>query len=258
MKKLYPRILLFVFSFCPLTIFSQLNNGGINAYFGIDGDILSNYVKYGPATGLIASDDWFSAIPSSYNVIDTSNASNYLAFLQGGGNTYFSKRMSVPLYSKINGKLWLDAVYGRDFIATSPMFDSTVFSIAAKNGDNPVNWQGGTSNIPDKTDLLDVYAHMRRDGINVHDSLWLFTGVSTVGTNGSRYFDIELYKDNFAYNSVTGTFVTAGPDAGHTQWKFDASGNIIQTGDMILAVNYTPGAAPVGYSHLGGPSTFGL
>ncbi|HEV3249441.1 MAG TPA: hypothetical protein VGZ71_00710, partial [Puia sp.] len=72
-----------------------------------------------------------------------------------------------------------------------------------------------------------------------------FTGVSTVGTAGSRYFDIELYKNNFSYNSSTGVFTSAGPDAGHTQWKFDASGNIIQTGDMIVAVNFVPGTAPV-------------
>ena len=78
-----------------------------------------------------------------------------------------------------------------------PLIDSTVFTIAAKNGDNPTNWIGGKSNTPDKNDLLDVYAHMRRDGLNIHDSLWLFTGVSTVGTSGSRYFDVELYKNRF-------------------------------------------------------------
>src|SRR6185437_5525775 len=37
----------------------------------------------------------------------------------------------------------------------------------------------------------------------------------------------------------------AGPDAGHTQWIFDASGNITQTGDIIVAVNWSPGTAPV-------------
>src|SRR4029077_20138156 len=109
----------------------------------------------------------------------------------------------------------------------------------------PGNWFGGKSNIPDKDDLLDVYAHMRRDGLNIHDSLWLFTGVSTVGTAGSRYFDIELYKKNFSYNKLSGTFSTAGTEAGHTEWLFDASGNVTQTGDMILAANFTPGAPPV-------------
>ena len=45
------------------------------------------------------------------------------------------------------------------------------------------------------------------------------------------------------YNQTTGVFTTAGPDAGHTQWLFDAGGNLILTGDMILAVDFTPGLA---------------
>ncbi|HMH33942.1 MAG TPA: hypothetical protein VK543_12975 [Puia sp.] len=229
----------------PLPTLAQLTNGGTNAYFGVDGDTRNNYVKYGPSTGLIASDDWFSSAVSGNNIIDTSNASFYLSSLQAGNNIGFNKRMSVPLYSKLNGKLWLDAVYGRDYIASTTLLDSTAFTIASKNGDNPVNWVGGSTNFPDKNDLVDVYAHMRRDGITVHDSLWFFTGVSTVGTSGSRYFDIELYKNNFAYNAATGHFSSAGTDAGHTQWKFDASGNITQTGDMIVAVNFSPGSAPV-------------
>jgi len=231
--------------FFPLVTSAQLTNGGTDAYFGVDGDTRNNYVKYGTTSGLIPTDDWFSGISSGKNVIDTSNAAVYSALLQANGNIGFSKRMSVPLYTKMNGKLWLDAVYGRDYVATAPLTDSTVFSIASKNGDNPSNWVGGSSNVPDKTDLLDVYAHMRRDGTTVHDSLWFFTGVSTVGTSGSRYFDIELYKKDFSYNSISGAFSTAGTEAGHTEWKFDASGNITQTGDMIVAVNFTPGSAPV-------------
>jgi hypothetical protein len=243
--KLYPRALFLIVGLFPLSALAQLTNGGINAYFGVDGDTHSNYVKYGPLTGLIASDDWFSSSLSGNNIIDTSNASSYLSLLKAGNNIGFNKRMSVPLYSKLNGKLWLDAVYGRDYIGANSMIDSTGFTIASKNGDNPVNWMGGSKNFPEKDDLVDVFAHMRRDGTNVHDSLWFFTGVSTVGTTGSRYFDIELYKNNFSYNSVSGTFSSAGTDAGHTQWLFDASGNIIQTGDMIVAVNFNPGTAPV-------------
>ncbi len=244
MKPFLPA-LLFIAGFCPLFSCAQLTNGGINAYFGVDGDTRNNYVKYGPATGSIASDDWFSSSPSGKNIIDTLGAAGYLALLQSGENIGFNKRMSVPLYSKLNGKLWLDAVYGRDYIATNSLVDSTAFGSASKNGDNPVNWSGSITNFPDKDDLVDVFAHMRRDGANVHDSLWFFTGVSTVGTSGSRYFDIELYKNSFSYNAASGTFSTAGTDAGHTQWKFDAGGNITQTGDMIVAVNYSPGMAPV-------------
>jgi hypothetical protein len=244
MKSIF-TILCSFFGLFPFSSFAQLTNGGTNAYFGVDGDTRNNYVKYGTVSGLIPSDDWFSSASSSYNIIDTSNASTYSGQLQANINLAFNKRMSVPLYSKLNGKLWLDAVYGRDYLATNPLFDSTAFTIASKNGDNPTNWAGGVTNIPDKNDLVDVYAHMRRDGTTVHDSLWFFTGVSTVGTSGSRYFDIELYKNSFSYNPSTGTFTTAGTDAGHTQWLFDASGNIIQTGDMIVAVNFSPGTAPV-------------
>ena len=244
MKHFYAAILLSVF-LSPLISSAQLTNGGTNAYFGIDGDTRNNYVKYGTNSGIIASDDWFSASPFSYNIIDTSNASNLLSLLQGGANIGFNKRMSVPLFSKVNGRLWLDAAYGRDYISSNSLIDSTIFTIASKNGDDPSNWVGGSSNVPDKTDLLDVYAHMRRDGLNIHDSLWLFTGISTVGTSGSRYFDVELYKKDFSYNGLTGAFSTAGTEAGHTQWLFDAGGNVTQTGDMIIAVNFTPGMAPV-------------
>ena len=224
--------------------YAQLNNGGLYAHFGVDADTRGNYMKYGLVTGAVASDDWFSPL-SANSVIDTSNAAYYLSLLKAGANVSFTQRMSVPLYTKSNGTLWLDAAYARDFTAASALKDSTTFTGACKNGDNPSNWTGGVSSFPNKNDLIDVYAHMRRDGITIHDSLWLFTAVSTYGTTGSAYFDVELYKNSFSYNQLTGVFTTAGPDAGHTQWLFDASGNLIQTGDMILAVDFTPGSAPV-------------
>lgn len=245
MKKRYRIALFFLLLGSHAAVQAQLNNGGINALFGVDADTRNNYVKYGPVTGNLSSDDWFSFSASGKNVIDTSGAAYYNAQLQSGRNMSFFKRMSIPLYSKYNGKLWLDAAYGRDYIATSSFVDSTVFTIAAKNGDNPNNWQGGSASTPNKNDLVDVFAHMRRDGTNIHDSLWFFAGVSTVGTSGSRYYDIELYKKNLVYDSASGVFSTSGTDAGHTQWKFDASGNLTQTGDMIVAVTYSPGSAPV-------------
>jgi len=244
MKQTY-TLFLFALSCFPFGAIGQLNNGGKYANFGVDADTRSNYMKYGLVTGAVASDDWFAPSLTGNNVIDTSNAASYLSILQAGSNFSFNKRMSVPLYSKIGGKLWLDAVYGRDFSAAASLKDSTTFTIASKNGDNPSAWMGGISSFPDKNDLIDVYAHMRRDGTTVYDSLWLFTGVSTYGVNGSRYFDIELYKNSFSYSSTTGKFTTAGTSAGHTEWLFDAIGNVTQTGDMILAVTNTPGSPPV-------------
>jgi len=102
-----------------LPAFSQLNNGGLYSYFGVDADTRSNYMKYGLQTGAVASDDWFAPSLSGNNVIDTSNAAYYRSVLQAGTNFSFNKRMLVPLYSKINGKLWLDAAYGRDFSAAA-------------------------------------------------------------------------------------------------------------------------------------------
>lgn len=226
--------------------FSQLNNGGLNAFFGVDADTRAGYLKYGPATGTVSSDDWFSsATASGNNVIDTSNASYYKSLLQAGNNISFSKRMSTPYYTAVNGRLWMDALYSRDFIVNTTTVDSTVFPGGKKNGDDPGTWGGTAAIVPDKTDLVDVFAHMRRNGSSVTDSLWIFTGVATVGTSGSRYFDIELYKNRVAYNRAAGTFNTAGPDAGHVQWKFDASGNITQTGDLIIAVSYSSGVPTV-------------
>ncbi|HEY6899854.1 MAG TPA: hypothetical protein VI233_04400 [Puia sp.] len=228
-----------------LSGYCQLNNGGVYANFGIDADTRSNWVKYGPLTGALPTDDWFAPSGSGFNVIDTSNAAAYLSQLQAGMNISFNKRMAALLYAKVGGKLWLDAVYGRDFGAASSLKDTTTFTVASKNGASPVNWRGGISSFPNKNDLIDVFAHMRRDGLNVHDSLWFFTGVSTYGTTGSSYFDVELYKKSFSYSPTTHMFTTAGTSAGHTEWLFDASGNITQTGDMIIAVNFSPGSVPV-------------
>lgn len=243
MKYIIP-ILLLSAGLLPSAGLCQLNNGGLYANFGVDADTRTNWMKYGLVTGAVASDDWFAPSGSPYNVIDTSNSATYLAMLQAGDNFSFFKRMSALLYAKQGGKLWIDAVYGRDYESASQDKDTTTFTMAAKNGDNPSIWTGGVSNVPDKNDLVDVYAHMRRDGLTVHDSLWLFTGVSTFGTRGSSYFDVELYRNNLTYNGASGTFSTSGTSAGHTEWLFDASGNIIQTGDMIIAVNFTPGSVP--------------
>src|SRR5579859_6504475 len=136
MKK-YVTLLCLVAGFSPLCTIGQLNNGGLYSLFGVDADTRANYLKYGIVTGSVASDDWFAPSGTGNNVIDTSNWATYLSQLQSGANIAFSKRMSQLLFAKVNGKLWLDAAYGRDFSAAASDKDSTVFTIAAKNGDNP-------------------------------------------------------------------------------------------------------------------------
>ena len=229
----------------PLSGLAQLNNGGLYAGFGVDADTRTNNLKFGIVTGDITSDDWFAPSGRGSNVIDTSNWATYKALLSAGTNISFIKRMSQPMYARIASRLWLDAVYSRDYSSASTLKDSTMFANAAKNGDNPSAWLGGVSSTPNKNDLVDVYAHMRRDGSSVHDSLWFFTGIAAFGSAANSYYDVELYKANFSYNSTTKTFSSAGTAGGHSEWLFDAAGNVTQTGDMILAVSFMPGSTPV-------------
>ena len=231
---------------------AQLSTGGIHSYFGVDADTRAAFVKYGPTTGSIGTDDWFGPMSgANRGVIDTSNAASYLTDIQANKSISFIKRMSVPMYSKVNGSLWLDGIYARDYnnqrnaLGTYTGRDTTAFGGGSKNHTNPGSWVTYTASPADKSDIIDGFAHMRRNGLNVTDSLWFFTGISTLGTAGSRYCDVELYKKDLTYSRGTLKFTTAGTDQGHSSWKFDASGNITETGDMIIAMDMPAGSTPV-------------
>lgn len=224
---------------------AQLNNGGFHANFGVDADTKADYIKYGPRTGAVQSEDWFST-GGSRGVIDTANAFLYRSLLMQNKNISFTQRMAAPLYFKSSNSMWIDAVYSRDYLKIDTLnLDTTAFTMACKNAADPALWQGGPAGVSNKNDIMDVYTHMRRNGYNINDSLWLFTAASMVGTTGSKYYDVELFRNNVSFNPATGAFTTAGPDEGHSQWIFDRNGNIVQTGDLIIAITYNPGAAPV-------------
>ncbi len=223
---------------------AQLTMGGFHANFGIDADTRSGYQKFGPAAASVG-DDWFSFPGRTGNgVIDTTGAAYYRSQLQAGRNISFIKTMSMPAFAKVNGKLWMDAIYIRDHSIEYGK-DTTTFKGGDKNGHNPATWNGNISMVPPKIDIVDAYAHFRRDGGSVNDSLWFFSGVSTLGVEGDRYYDIELYKGDLNYNKKNGDFTSDGLSTGHTEWIFDPLGNIIQTGDLIIAVSYKAGQAPV-------------
>jgi len=148
----------------------------------------------------------------------------------------FSRLMKPLPYTTVSNRLVIDAIFHRDFHGT----DSTVFASGSnKNGMSPVTWSCPVAqNIPDKDDILDVFTHLRRAGPNVTDSLWMFGGISIQNTTGNRYFDFELYQTDIYYNRTSRTFNNYGPDAGHTSWIFDASGNVLQTGDIIFSAEF--------------------
>ena len=142
----------------------------------------------------------------------------------------------------------MDGRYVRDKQGLSgSVKDSTVFTVGAKNGQSPDTW--GTNpagaTVTDKTDIIDGYAHMRRDGIissgSNPDHLLLFMGASTSATSGNRFVDLELYKSRLIYNKVTGVFSNQGPAStgGHTSWEFNADGTVAKMGDIDVTFDYS-------------------
>jgi hypothetical protein len=237
--------------------YAQLDSAGASHVdFSVDADTRTGFQKISPQhpDSTFHHDDWFK-LPGytgrGRGVIDTTGAADLATLLKAKPNTSFIKRMALPPYATVpvtyaNGtpigyRFWVDGVYFRDNAIGD---DSTSFT-GSKNGDNPNNWIGTISPVSDKTDIIDVYTHVRTSGIRPQsDSAWFFAGVATVGTNGSRYFDIEVYREKISYDPVAKRFITEGTSEGHSEWRFDASGTVIQTGDIIISVTYAAGKAP--------------
>jgi hypothetical protein len=239
MKLLKSTILLL---FLSLQANAQITTPVVKAFFGVDADLRANYFN-----GFIQSnDDWFHNGNSGagIQIIDSTGAAATVARYVTDINyrrASIVKGMAVPMYSTINNKLLYDALFVRDHHGD----DSTTFVTSNKNGQNPADWDGtGIATTPsqpvlDKNDIYDVFVHLRRDGINLTDSLWFFGGISLQGNTGNRYFDFELYQTDIYYDRNSGTFLNAGPDAGHTSWQFDAAGNVVSAGDVIFTSEFS-------------------
>jgi hypothetical protein len=236
MKKIIHLAVLLLFSnFLTAQITSPIQK----ARFGVDGELRANYLG---GSMYFGTDDWFI----NYNVgggravIDTTGAAAMMARYAvdpAFRRQPFYRTMSVPQYSIINEKLWIDAVNIRDYNGQTGT-DETAFILSNKNGQSPANWTGGATPVLAKTDIFDMFVHVRRDGRNATDSLWFMGGMSLQGQEGQRYFDFELYQTDIFYSRATGRFSGYGPDEGHTSWELDASGNIIKPGDVIFTAEY--------------------
>jgi hypothetical protein len=231
--------LLFIIS--PLFLNAQITTPIIKANFGVDADLRANYFN-----GFIQSgnDDWYNngTAGTGRFVIDTTGAAAKVAGYLSDVSPWprrmasFFGKMSVPQFSIINNRLWLDAIFVRDYHGN----DTTVFaSGSSKNGMSPANWNCPVSqSIPDKNDILDMFMHIRRAGPNTTDSLWMFGALSLDNTTGNRYFDFEMYQTDIYYDRGSRQWYGYGPDAGHTTWQFDAAGNVTKPGDIILTGEY--------------------
>ena len=230
-------------AFFSVIISAQITTPIIKAGFGVDADLRANYFNGFVQSG---NDDWFNngTAGTGNFVIDTTGAAAIVAGYLSDVSPWpkrmapLFRSMSRPKFSIINNRLWLDAIYVRDYHGN----DSTVFTSGSdKNGMSPFDWTGGIQGIPDKNDILDVFMHVRRAGPTVTDSLWMFGGISLDNTTGNRYFDFEMYQTDIYYDRITQKFYGYGPDAGHTSWQLDAAGNITKPGDIIFTGEYQSG-----------------
>ena len=236
MKTLLPFSIALLLTVCAQ---AQITTPVVKAFFGVDGELRTNYV----AGFAQSSDDWFSngAPGTGHQVIDTTGAAAiYARYLVDPAfrKQPFFRVMRVPQYSIINNRLWLDAVYIRDYNWQSGG-DETAFVLSNKNGDSPADWKGGVTSVLDKNDISDMLVHVRRAGPARTDPLWFMAGLSLQGTTGNRYFDFELYQTDIFYSRTTGQFTGYGPDAGHTAWQFDSAGNITKPGDVIFSAEFS-------------------
>lgn len=243
MKQLLLSLFLLV-ALTNQTLTAQITVAQKKARFGVEADLRSNFYS-----GFleIGNDDWFSmnnftGVGVGDFIIDTTGAAAILAAYTSNPATRnypFFRNMRFPQFHVLNGMLLIDGIFIRDHHGD----DSTIFASGSnKNGMNPNTWTTPVAqSIPDKNEILDMFMHVRRDGdgTETNDSLWLFGGVSIENTTGNRYFDFEMYQTDIYYDKPNLNFKGYGPDDGHTSWKFDASGNILSPGDIILTAEYS-------------------
>jgi hypothetical protein len=227
---------------------AQIITPTMKAFFGVDGDLKARSFN----GGLQSGDDWY-IVPGTAGtdnngtiVIDTTGAAAILAGYATDAGPQWPKRsaslfrgMSRPAFSVVNNRLWLDALFVRDYHGT----DTTVLTLASKNGQSPADWTADVQPLPDKNDILDMFMHIRRNGPTSTDSLWMFGGVSIENTQGNRYFDFEMYQTDIYYDRASKKWYGYGPDAGHTSWQFDAAGNVTRPGDIIFSAGFQSGAS---------------
>ena len=218
-------------------LIAQITTPVKKANFGVDGDLRANFFNNAIETG---NDDWFrnNGTVGEF-IIDTTGAAYLLSRYAADPSSRrlpFFRNMRFPQFSVINGRLLIDAIFIRDYHGD----DTTVFSGGNKNAMHPNDWSCPVSQgIPDKNDILDMFMHVRRDGTNGSDSLWLFGAFSLDNTTGNRYIDFEMYQTDIYYDRTAKKFFGYGPDAGHTAWQFDAAGNVTRAGDIIFTAEYS-------------------
>jgi hypothetical protein len=249
-------ILYLPFLFCAVLFGGQSSFGQIVAgkagKFGADGDLFSDQALSGiNANQQAGSHDWFKKPGGpGIGLFDTTGAYAIKQRIMKGENLSFTRQMQYPRYTVQGGDILMDASYTRDEmgIIGTDLVDKTMFysgggnTVGAKLGDDPTIWKtvptGGQ--ISSKTDIVDTYVNLRRDGNSMTSSnIMLHVGATTLGSDGDRYVSFLISKERMMYNPANGSFVNSGPSTtgGHSAWTF-SNNAITATGDLALCFNF--------------------
>lgn len=235
MKKIY--IFLLSWTLLPTVSLAQIDNDGcVIANFGIDGDLYSGQLQFG-SHGIVTAattDDWFNG-PGGRGIIQEQDSAAIRQLLLTVPNPIFEARMKMPYGVIVDNRTMIDAMYVRDAFGGTGFTDPTAFPVSSKNAQDPAIWSGGPANVLGKNDLIDVAAHMRRDGIFASSPLFLFGAIARAEPGGAAYMDMEFFIEDVQYNPGSG-FTTGGPDEGHTAFLFDANGRLTRMGDMVVNI----------------------
>ncbi len=221
---------------------------GNPANFGIDGDLYTEERLQGnfSPTG---SHDWFKINNGTgIAVFDTVDAAKVKAQLVTGKNYMFAKKMQYGAYTIQGGYLMLDGTYSRDYFGNDTTLDKTIFSTAktaSQNAQSPLDWVTNEKGdvLPSKSDIIDSYIHMRRQGTSVEignaSPLIVYIGASTLSTLGDHHVDFELFKTSVKYNggkfSSTSTNINTG---GRDPWTLNGDGSVQNFGGMSFSFSF--------------------
>ncbi|WP_223034229.1 hypothetical protein, partial [Hanstruepera marina] len=268
LKRKFSFVFLLFFVCCFSVLQAQTINTGtsVHADFGLDGDVFDDQLSYWPVNGMgdfdpnnppyideaLGIDDWLNSAPdgntsTGAGVIDifSADALSQISGISGGQNNFAELRMSAPIYStpEGDGRIWIDAAYLRDQYVSGSNEDETVFEQAInKNFDDPRAWTLKTGNVPPKTDIIDVYAHLRRDFPVTFE--WAYIAASTSDADGSNHLDFEYFRKKIQLSDtkmIEYVDPNDGLDCGHSTYKFGPTGNVEEHGDILLSVDYEQG-----------------
>jgi len=238
---------------------------GLAANFGIEAGVHADTFEYELSDG-IGTDDWFDRKSNGFSgigVIDTTGGGAFRTLILPGGaaaNRTFVRRMAFPQNSAPNGYLLLDAVYARDNHAAGGSNDSSIFGPGTANNTNPQNhWHFEIGGIPATNDIVDAMAHIRRDGDEITDSLWLFCAISKREESGDAHNDFELFQNVTLHRGdiIFSVDFTGGgrvplPSV-HLWIREGDEAEIEANSDFVFIGEFTtgPSISPFGYAQIG-------